>query len=164
MKKCYLKIVSGTALAVMFLFASCHSAYEVTKAEGRMQPIDSTYDVAPDAEAMALLAPYKAKIDSMMYRVVGTAEMSMDKGAPESLLSNLVADVLRGAAAQVLGNKGGGGAGAGNPCRYGACEYGWIAERADGRPHYLQQHLRNTAVRELTLCRDFERCLSEATV
>ena len=29
--------------------------------------------------------------------------MSMDKGAPESLLSNLVADVLRGAAAQVLG-------------------------------------------------------------
>ena len=94
MKKCYLKIVSGTALAVMFLFASCHSAYEVTKAEGRMQPIDSTYDVAPDAEAMALLAPYKAKIDSMMYRVVGTAEMSMDKGAPESLLSNLVADVL----------------------------------------------------------------------
>lgn len=103
MKKCYLKIVSGTALAVMFLFASCHSAYEVTKAEGRMQPIDSTYDVAPDAEAMALLAPYKAKIDSMMYRVVGTAEMSMDKGAPESLLSNLVADVLRGAAAQVLG-------------------------------------------------------------
>ena len=138
MKKCYLKIVSGTALAVMFLFASCHSAYEVTKAEGRMQPIDSTYDVAPDAEAMALLAPYKAKIDSMMYRVVGTAEMSMDKGAPESLLSNLVADVLRGAAAQV--------------------------ERADGRPHYLRQHLRNTAVRELTLCRDFERCLSEATV
>jgi hypothetical protein len=153
MKKCYLKIVSGTALAVMFLFASCHSAYEVTKAEGRMQPIDSTYDVAPDAEAMALLAPYKAKIDSMMYRVVGTAEMSMDKGAPESLLSNLVADVLRGAAAQVLGT-----------CRYGACEYGWIAERADGRPHYLRQHLRNTAVRELTLCRDFERCLSEATV
>ena len=141
MKKCYLKIVSGTALAVMFLFASCHSAYEVTKAEGRMQPIDSTYDVAPDAEAIALLAPYKAKIDSMMYRVVGTAEMSMDKGAPESLL-----------------------AGAWKTCRYGACEYGWIAERADGRPHYLQQHLRNTAVRELTLCRDFERCLSEATV
>ena len=103
MKKCYLKIVSGTALAVMFLFASCHSAYEVTKAEGRMQPIDSTYDVAPDAEAIALLAPYKAKIDSMMYRVVGTAEMSMDKGAPESLLSNLVAGVLQQAAVCVLG-------------------------------------------------------------
>ena len=103
MKKSYLKFVSGAALAMMFLLASCHSACEVTKVEGRMQPMDSTYDVNPDTEAMALLAPYKAKIDSMMYRVVGTAEMSMDKGAPESLLSNLVADVLRGAAAQVLG-------------------------------------------------------------
>ena len=46
MKKCYLKIVSGTALAVMFLFASCHSAYEVTKAEGRMQPIDSNGSIS----------------------------------------------------------------------------------------------------------------------
>ena len=69
MKKSYLKFVSGTALAMMFLLASCHSACEVTKVEGRMQPMDSTYDVNPDTEAMALLAPYKAKIDSMMYRV-----------------------------------------------------------------------------------------------
>ena len=73
MKKSYLKFVSGAALAMMFLLASCHSACEVTKVEGRMQPMDSTYDVNPDTEAMALLAPYKAKIDSMMYRVVGTA-------------------------------------------------------------------------------------------
>lgn len=68
-----------------------------------MQPIDAAYDASPDAEAVALLAPYKAKVDSVMYRVVGTAEMSMDRGAPESLLSNLVADVLRQAAVQVLG-------------------------------------------------------------
>ena len=80
-------------MAVAFSLASCHSVYDVTKVEGRMQPIDSVYDVNPDAEAVALLAPYKAKIDSMMYRVVGTAEMSMDRGVPESLLSNLVADM-----------------------------------------------------------------------
>ena len=98
MKNSYFKFVSGAALAVAFSLASCHSVYDVTKVEGRMQPIDSVYDVNPDAEAVALLAPYKAKIDSMMYRVVGTAEMSMDRGIPESLLSNLVADVLRGAA------------------------------------------------------------------
>ena len=68
-----------------------------------MVAVDSTWDVNPDAEAIALLAPYKAKVDSIMLRVVGTAEVSMDKGAPESLLSNLVADVLRNAAGQVLG-------------------------------------------------------------
>ena len=102
MKKNYFRFLSGVALGVMFLFASCRSTYEVTKTEGRMYPVDSLLDVNPDAEAVALLAPYKAKIDSMMYRVVGTAEMSMDKGAPESLLSNLVADVLREAAVSVL--------------------------------------------------------------
>ena len=103
MKRNYLKFVFGLVSAAMFLFASCRSVCEVTKVEGRMQLIDSTHDVSPDAEAVALLAPYKAKIDSMMCRVMGTAEMSMDKGTPESLLSNLVADVLRGAATQVLG-------------------------------------------------------------
>lgn len=103
MKKKILKFVSGVALGVFLLLTSCHSTYEVTKAEGSMQSIDSTLDAEPDAEAVALLAPYKVKIDSMMYRVVGTAEMSMDKGAPESLLSNLVADVLREAAVRVLG-------------------------------------------------------------
>lgn len=38
-----------------------------------------------------------------MYEVIGTSEMKMDKGTPESLLSNLVASVLQEAAAQVLG-------------------------------------------------------------
>lgn len=103
MKKKAIKLVQGVAFGAILLLSSCHSAYEVTKVEGRMQPIDSTWDANPDAAAVALLAPYKAKIDSIMNKVVGTAEMSMDKGAPESLLSNLVADVLREAAVQVLG-------------------------------------------------------------
>lgn len=103
MKRKNLKCIPGVLLAALFLFSSCHSAYEVTKSAGTMVPMDSTWDARPDAEAIALLAPYKAKIDSVMYRVVGTAEMSMDKGAPESLLSNLVADVLRSSASQVLG-------------------------------------------------------------
>ncbi len=103
MKRMTLKFIPSVILAAVFLLSSCHSVYEVAKAEGTMVAIDSTWDIKPDAEAVALLAPYKAKVDSIMYRVVGMAEMSMDKGAPESLLSNLVADVLRDAAGQVLG-------------------------------------------------------------
>lgn len=68
-----------------------------------MVAIDSTWDTRSAEAAVSLLAPYKAKIDSMMFRVVGTAAVSMDKGAPESLLSNLVSDVLRSAAVKVLG-------------------------------------------------------------
>lgn len=103
MKRMTLRFIPIVLLAVMFMLSSCNSTYEVTKNEGTMVAIDSTWDANPDAEAVALLAPYKAKIDSIMYHVVGTAEMSMDKGAPESLLSNLVADVLRSSATQVLG-------------------------------------------------------------
>ena len=103
MKRMTLKFIPAVLLVAVFLLSSCSSAYKVTKAEGTMVAVDSTWDVNPDAEAIALLAPYKAKVDSIMLRVVGTAEVSMDKGAPESLLSNLVADVLRNAAGQVLG-------------------------------------------------------------
>ncbi|WP_291529980.1 5'-nucleotidase C-terminal domain-containing protein [Bacteroides sp. UBA939] len=103
MRRVTLKFIFGILPAIIFLLSSCHSAYEVTKIESTMVAIDSTWDAKPDAEAIALLAPYKAQVDSMMYRVVGTAEITMGKGAPESLLSNLVADVLRSAATQVLG-------------------------------------------------------------
>lgn len=102
MKRFYLQHLLELVLIAVFLLTSCHSAYEITKVEGGRVPIDSTWDVKPDAEAVALLVPYKAKIDSVMYSVVGTAEFSMDRSRPESLLSNLVADVLRESAAEVL--------------------------------------------------------------
>ncbi|MDO4164901.1 MAG: 5'-nucleotidase [Bacteroides sp.] len=103
MKRIFENFISVAAFSAAFFLASCHSAYEVTKIEGGRVAIDSTWDAQPDAEMEAMLAPYKAKVDSIMYRVVGTAAVSMDKSRPESLLSNLIADVLREAAGQVQG-------------------------------------------------------------
>lgn len=103
MKQTYAKLFSGVALTGLLMLASCRSPYKLTGISGSMITIDSIWDAHPDTDAVALLAPYKASVDSMMYRVVGTSEMTMDKGTPESLLSNLVADVLRAAAAQVSG-------------------------------------------------------------
>ena len=103
MKQTYAKLFSGVALMALLMLSSCQSPYKLVNTEGSMITIDSVWDTHPDAEAVALLAPYKASVDSMMYRVVGTSEMTMEKGGPESLLSNLVADVLKGAATQVLG-------------------------------------------------------------
>lgn len=103
MKRLFLKIALPAVWGMVLTLGACHSAYEVTRVEGTRVAIDTVWDAAPDAEAVALLAPYKAKIDSVMYRVVGRAEMSMDRYRPESLLSNLVADVLRQAATDVLG-------------------------------------------------------------
>ncbi len=51
-----------------------------------------------------------------MYEVIGTSEMKMDKGTPESLLSNLVASVLQKKCRASVGQTGG----------YGTGQYGWI--------------------------------------
>lgn len=103
MKQPYTKFFSGVALSALLILSSCRSSHELVKSERTMIQIDSVWDAHPDAKAVALLAPYKATMDSIMYRVVGISEMTMKGGHPESLLSNLVADVLREAAAQVLG-------------------------------------------------------------
>lgn len=109
MKQYYVKLIPGVALTGLLLFTSCHSTrkavqanYEVTQIEGSRICMDSTWDVRPDERAEAVLKPYKEKVDKMMYEVIGTSEMKMDKGRPESLLSNLVAEVLRLSAERVL--------------------------------------------------------------
>ena len=109
MKQTYAKYLMVAALTGGFLFTSCRTArettaqYEVTKVEGSMITIDSVWDTHPNAKAAEILKPYKEKVDAMMYEVIGTSAMKMEKGAPESLLSNLVAGVLQQAAVQVLG-------------------------------------------------------------
>lgn len=60
MKKQTFSLLSGAVLAVALLLVSCHSSYEVTKVEGGRIPMNSVWDAEPDAEAVALLAPYKA--------------------------------------------------------------------------------------------------------
>ena len=52
MKRITLKFIPGVFLAVIFLLSSCTSAYKVTKSEGTMVAIDSTWDVNPDAEGV----------------------------------------------------------------------------------------------------------------
>lgn len=103
MKKQIFRFLSGGIMTVALLLASCHSSYKVARMEGGRIPVDSTWDVEPDAEAMALLAPYKQQIDSVMGRVIGSAEVAMDRFRPESPLSNLIADVLREVAMEVQG-------------------------------------------------------------
>ena len=108
MKRNYVKYTSGAILTGLILFTSCQSTrevqanYEVAQIEGTRICMDSTWDAHPDEKAAALLKPYKEKIDKMMYEVIGVSEMTMDKGRPESLLSNLVAEVLRLSAERVL--------------------------------------------------------------
>ena len=100
----YAPLLSGMALVACLWLSACRPAYEVTRVEGSLVAMDTTWEARPDAEAMALLNPYKEKLDSMMQHVLGRADVSMEADRPEGLLSNLVADVLRQAAAKTLGH------------------------------------------------------------
>ena len=67
MKKQTFSLLAGAVLAVALLLVSCHSSYEVTKVEGGRIPMNSVWDAEPDAEAVALLAPYKAALCIMWW-------------------------------------------------------------------------------------------------
>ncbi|NDV64041.1 5'-nucleotidase C-terminal domain-containing protein [Bacteroides sp. 224] len=85
-------------------FLSCRSSEKVVSVKGDMITISSEWDHSPDNKALAIVAPFKAKVDSIMSPVIGESEMNMEAKRPESLLSNLIADVLRDATIPHIGH------------------------------------------------------------
>lgn len=86
-------------LASILVFSgSCSSHHILTGIERSRILIDQRYDATTDKSATAFLTPYKHKVDSMMAPIVARANQYMAPGRPESLLSNLLADVLMVAA------------------------------------------------------------------
>jgi len=97
------KFLLGMVMGMALLCASCGSShYRVSGITVSRAPINERLDAVQDAEALALITPYKNQLEGTMNSVVGQAEMSMDKNRPEDLLGNLIADVLRQAATRVL--------------------------------------------------------------
>lgn len=86
--------VSFLLLAVMLLSAHAQK-FDVTRTRIL---IDDKYTLAEDDSLVQFLAPYKAKVDSIMSPVLGMADHYMSAGEPEGELGNLLADVLMWAA------------------------------------------------------------------
>lgn len=82
------------ASALLLAASSCTTHYRLAGVERSRILIDSRYDAAPDAKAVAFIAPYKHKVDSVMSPVVGRAAEYLYSHRPESNLSNLLADIL----------------------------------------------------------------------
>ena len=95
----------GAVVITALLLAACQGRYHVVGAEGEQLVVDARWDDAAPDRAVAMLAPFKHQIDSMMSHVVGESEVDMDRVRPESELPNLVADLLREAAREVTGRK-----------------------------------------------------------
>lgn len=82
------------SLLAFGIFSCSSHQYTIKKCEYQSVKIDNQYDAVPDAEVVSFLAPYKAKVDSLMSPVVGKVATDMDSDRPESKLSNLLADIL----------------------------------------------------------------------
>ncbi|MEG2150585.1 MAG: 5'-nucleotidase [Bacteroidaceae bacterium] len=89
-------------LSGILLLSGCRIPYEVKSIEGSRVEITSAYDKNQDEAAVSFLAPYKEKVDSVMSPVIGINAINMSASRPESLLSNLMADMLRESAGTLL--------------------------------------------------------------
>lgn len=82
------------AVASGMMLTACTTHYKLTNVSRTRILVDKTYDANPDAKAMAFLAPYKQKVDSIMGPVVGEVAHNMAASRPESDLSNLLPDIF----------------------------------------------------------------------
>ena len=92
--KRYIRNLSLVSAVVIGIVSCSSHHYSVQSVDYQRVTIDSQFDVLPDAEAIAFLAPFKAKVDSLMSPVVGRVACDMYADRPESKLSNLLADIL----------------------------------------------------------------------
>ncbi|MDR0422407.1 MAG: 5'-nucleotidase C-terminal domain-containing protein [Proteiniphilum sp.] len=82
--------------AVILLFFSCsQKQYRITEMSGVIVEMDSAYDASPHREMAALVQSYKTELDREMNEVIGKSTGFMDYKRPESLLTNLTADVMK---------------------------------------------------------------------
>lgn len=68
--------------------------YKVKSAKWNRIEVTSELDAKPDSQALAIVAPYKVGVDSVMSPVLGMSRVAMSPNRPESLLSNWAADMM----------------------------------------------------------------------
>ena len=81
-------------LATIMMVSSCKTHYTVSSVRRTQIVMDSRYDSKPDPVAAEFLRPYKHIVDSIMGPVVGRSAKYMTTERPESLLPNLLADIM----------------------------------------------------------------------
>ena len=90
---------SGIILLILhFSLFILHPAYaqryKVKSSKWKRIEVTSALDAKPDSQALAIIAPYKVSVDSVMSPVLGMSRVAMNAKRPESLLSNWAADVM----------------------------------------------------------------------
>lgn len=103
MRQTFATFAWGALFSSLLTLSACNTSYKLTTITGSKTETNSTWDSTPNAEAQAVMAIYKGRIDSIMSPVIGKSTMDMRAHRPESPLSNLISDVLRESSAKYLG-------------------------------------------------------------
>lgn len=80
--------------SLLTLYPVSAQQYKVRSTKWKQLEVTSDLDKNPDSLALAIIAPYKTSVDSVMSPVLGMSRVAMVPKRPESLLSNWAADVL----------------------------------------------------------------------
>ncbi|MDR0682331.1 MAG: 5'-nucleotidase C-terminal domain-containing protein [Dysgonamonadaceae bacterium] len=100
-----MKRVNLGFIFLIFVLSSCaRDRYVVTSIESSRIEITGEWDAKANPEMLALLEFYRAKLDSEMKIRIGTAAQTLEKGYPQSLLSNFSADAMKEIAENLWGN------------------------------------------------------------
>jgi len=87
----------------MLTFVACKpQKWQITQATSNKIAIDASMQPLADSAYISYLQPFKQKVDEKMNVVIGRTSQSMRAHAPESLLSNLSADIYLQAASDYL--------------------------------------------------------------
>lgn len=92
-----LKKLFYTLFIPVALLAACkpksYAVQGVAPHNTRINAQDTAFH--PDSNILFLIAPYKARLDSQMNVVIGTAETDLPNTRPNGLLGNFIADILK---------------------------------------------------------------------
>ncbi len=80
-------------IPLCFFLAACHPTSRIDHTESRNYPLGTEGFTAADTGIFMSLLPYKTVLDSQMDLVLAVSEQVLEKGQPEGLLGNFVADL-----------------------------------------------------------------------
>ena len=99
------KVKSGVLLAIICFLSACgQGRYVVSSVESSRAEMNSEWDAKAHPELVALVTSYKNRLEAEMNEPVGVAAQTLQKGYPQSLLSNFTADAIQLFGEQQWGN------------------------------------------------------------
>jgi len=78
----------------LLLLYCCNNDYSISEIDYQLIKIDSNLQIEDDSTAIAIIAPYKQKLDSIMKDTIGYCTQDLIIETPEGTMNNYIADVL----------------------------------------------------------------------